>query len=79
MKHASLKTSPRLQRLLRTLQRAKKPLSTRELRERAQVEATTAAISELRANGARIDCQAKVNERGQRLYYYTLIRSPKET
>lgn len=69
MNNAKLKTSNRLQRVLRVLKRGG-AYSTRRLREAADIEAVSATVSELRANGKRIECF-----RRGRLYYYMLARS----
>lgn len=75
MHFSKLATSPRLQRLLRVLQDADGELTSLELLQRAKLATLTAAISELRANGAEINCRAEWRD-GQNVYLYTLIKSP---
>ena len=75
MHHGKLSSSPRLQRALRTLQRAKGEISTRELAERAEICAVNSTVAELRANGAKITCR-QVFKDGKRVFFYTLIKSP---
>ena len=64
MKAASLDTSDRLRRVLRLL-KDRREHSTREIIRRAGVCAVSAIVSELRANGLKIECQ----RRGDRWYY----------
>lgn len=56
MNYAKLENSPRLQRTAKVLHRHKRPLSTREIRTKARIEAVSSAISELRRNGLDIKC-----------------------
>ncbi len=55
MNHAKVKTSNRLQRLLRVLADGREH-STLDLSIQAKICAVSAAISELRANGYDIEC-----------------------
>lgn len=76
MHHATLKSSPRLQRALRALQAANGEISTMELIKEAGICAVNSVIAELRANGAEINCRQEVKD-GQRRFYYTLLKAPK--
>lgn len=75
MHHSRLASSARLRRTLRALQRAKGEISTGELARRARIHAVSAAISELRANGAKIDCRREYTGKKRR-WLYTLVKSP---
>ncbi|TMV09853.1 hypothetical protein FGK63_01930 [Ruegeria sediminis] len=77
MHHARIGTSPRLQRALRALREAGGEISTYALSRAADLCAVNSVIAELRANGAEITCRQAVEESGQRVFYYTLIKSPK--
>lgn len=67
MHHANLEKSPRLQRVLKVLQKYKRPQSTLDLIKKANVCAVNSCISELRRNGYSIKCQNKSG-----IYYYSL-------
>lgn len=75
MHHGRLATSPRLQRALRALKKARGRISTRELIEAADICAVNSVIAELRANGADILCEQEAKD-GQRKFYYTLLKAP---
>ena len=79
MNHASIH-SARLQRVLTVLRQGKargEAISTWDIMERGKVMAVSACISELRALGARIDCQVRIEGTDKaRRYYYTLIKEP---
>jgi hypothetical protein len=60
MHAARIETSPRLQRVLETLQRGGR-WTTRELIETAHVCAVNSAVAELRANGYPITCERRKN------------------
>ena len=77
MHHARLATSPRLRRTLKALQQADGEISTLELLQKAKIANVSATISELRANGAGIICRQVVKD-GQRLFFYTLTKSPED-
>lgn len=76
MHHARLAASPRLQRTLRALQAAGRPLTTRALMRRARICAVNAVIAELRENGAAIDCEQRMLPDGTRRWFYTLRKTP---
>lgn len=75
MNHARLSTSPRLQRVLRALREARGEITPLELTLKARVAAVGTAISELRANGAVIDCRQALMD-GERRFFYRLIKEP---
>lgn len=73
--HAAPLTSPRLQRVMKLLSDGKEH-TTRMIVRGAQVMAVNACVSELRAHGAEIDCNARfVN--GQRRFYYRMTKGPR--
>ena len=75
MNHARL-TSARLQRVLKVL-RDKQEHSTWDIMSRAKVAAVSACISELRANGAEIDCVRRFDgPNGEPRFYYTMTKEP---
>ena len=76
MHAARLSTSPRLKRTLRVLQRANGEISSLELLLRARIANVSATISELRQNGAAITCRQTTDNRGARVWLYTLHKSP---
>lgn len=57
MHAAKLENSPRLQRVLRLLTKAKKPLTTMQISRMANVMAVSACVSELRHGGTQIACK----------------------
>lgn len=73
MNHAGLKTSPRLQRLHRFLSDGAEH-STMDCVMGAHVCAVNAAISELRANGAEIECRQTVDDNRTRVFLYRMTR-----
>ena len=81
MRHARLDRSERLQRVLavliewRRLGAARGWITTRGIVRLAHVCAVNSCIAELRANGARIECEQR-RERGVRRFYYRLERAP---
>ena len=75
MHYATLKRSPRLQRVHAVLKRGGW-WSTRQLLQEANVCAVNSCIAELRANGCDIECQHQYQD-GQRLFFYRL--NPRET
>ena len=75
MHHARLSKSSRLQRCLRALKRHPNGISTRGLIREAGICAVSSVISELRANGAEIDCRRMKSLTGVR-HIYTLRKSP---
>jgi len=76
MNHATL-ASARLLRVLSVL-RDKREHSTWDIMSKARVAAVSACISELRANGARIDCVRRFDGPNREpRFYYTLIKEPK--
>lgn len=77
MHFARLNTSDRLQRALAVLKDAGGEISTLELSRKARVCAVSSVISELRRNGAVIDCRQQVVA-GERRFFYELKQSPKE-
>ena len=71
MKHANIKTSKRLQRLLKFLRKGG-AYTTRQVARGADIEAVSAAISELRANRFKIDCfRRRVNNVSR--FHYMLV------
>lgn len=56
MNFASVKNSPRLQRVLAFLRRAQGWVSTRDIIQGAEVCAVNSCIAELRGNGFNISC-----------------------
>ncbi|MEM7751767.1 MAG: hypothetical protein AAF230_00040 [Pseudomonadota bacterium] len=77
MNYGRLKTSPRLQRALRALQRAEGEISTMELSRRARICAVNSVVAELRANGAEIRCRKGHDANKRMRFFYTLVKSPK--
>lgn len=75
MRHARLKHSARLQRTLKALREAGGEISTLELIRKARICAVSAAIAELRANGADITCR-KTTQDGRPVFFYTLVKLP---
>lgn len=75
MHYAKLSKSPRLQRVLRELKRAKGPVTTKDLVTSANVCAVNSIIAELRENGADITCHQEV-ENAERRFFYTLVKAP---
>lgn len=75
MHYGRLHSSPRLQRALRALQKAKGEISTMELARRARICAVNSVVAELRANGADIKCRT-AHDGKQRRWFYTLVKSP---
>lgn len=78
MHHARLKTSPRLQRALKVLREAKGEISSFDLILRARLVGHSATISELRANGAVINCRQTAKD-GRKVFYYSLIKEPEHS
>lgn len=73
MHFASLKTSPRLQRVYRVLSDGM-PHTTLEIQSTAGVCAVGSTISELRRNGYEIECKcAGRKEDGAMVYRYRLL------
>lgn len=64
---ASLATSKRLQRVYDLLKNSSKPITTRQIMQKAHVCAVNSAISELRTNGVDVICTHK-----NRRWYYQL-------
>ena len=77
MHNARLAKSPRLQRVLTALRQAKGEISSFDLTLKAKTPAIGTCISELRANGADINCR-QTHEDGQTRFYYSLIKDPEE-
>jgi len=75
MHHGRLSNSPRLQRVLKALRAARGEISSMELATAAGVVAPGTAVSELRANGAEIECR-QTRKDGQPIFYYSLVKSP---
>lgn len=75
MNSARLAESERLQRVLRFLQEAGGPVTTRAIVRNCSVCAVNAVIAELRDNGAEINC-FQIMKNGKRRFYYSLIQSP---
>ena len=74
MHFARLSRSPRLQRLHAYLRDGREH-STREIVAGANVCAVNAAIAELRANGAEIECRQAVDPaKGSRIFLYRMTR-----
>ncbi|MEO0678831.1 MAG: hypothetical protein AAF192_00285 [Pseudomonadota bacterium] len=71
---ASVETSPRLQRVLRVLEDGGEH-STFDIIREAQVAAVNAAVAELRAAGAEIECR-QGQERGQKRFFYKMTKGP---
>ena len=71
MHAATLKRSPRLQRV-HALMADGRWRSTREIMAEAHVCAVNSCVSELRANGVRIECRQQ-NAAGGRLFFYRLV------
>lgn len=76
MHNARLDKSPRLQRTLKALRNAKGEISSFDLTLQVRTPSIGTAISELRANGAKINCRQEAKN-GKRVYYYSLIKEPK--
>jgi len=75
MHAAKLSASPRLKRLGRALW-AQKWTSTMELCRKARVVAVSAAVSELRDQGWRIECRQRQGRYG-RVFEYSVHSMPK--
>ena len=74
MHAAKLERSARLLRVYKLLCDGAEH-STRQIGERARVCAVSSIMSELRANGAGIDCrQAVRSSTGERFYLYRLVK-----
>lgn len=73
MHAAKLSRSPRLRRVHELL-RDGRERSTLEIIASARVCAVNAAIAELRANGAEIDCRQTSSKRGERIWLYRMVR-----
>ena len=69
-----LDRSPRLRRVHELLSDGHEH-STRDIREGAHIEAVSATVSELRDNGAEIQCRQDVNAAGQRIWLYRMTKS----
>jgi len=69
-------SSPRLQRVLALL-RDGQAHTTRDIVRRARVMAVNACVSELRAHGAEIECEARIKN-GARRFYYRMVKEPQE-
>lgn len=69
MHAAKLDKSDRLRRVASLLKRHKKPLSTRDIIEKANVCAINSIISELRCNGYDIKCH-----RTGSVWYYWMVK-----
>lgn len=77
MNHGKLAKSPRLQRVHAFLKEAGGEVTTMEIVVGARAMAVSAVISELRANGAEINCRQEHRETG-RVWLYTLIKAAPE-
>lgn len=73
MNHAIIEKSPRLQRTLKLL-RTGREYSTKEVSRGAHIEAVSATISELRAQGVKVDCNRRKTN-GRLRWYYRMRRS----
>ena len=71
---AMLDSSPRLRRAHELLKSGKE-YSTKEVMLLADVCAVNSCISELRANGCRIDCRQSVSLSGKRIWLYKMRAS----
>lgn len=69
MQAAKLERSERLQRVARLLRETRRPLSTMEIIQGANVCAVSAIISELRENGMKIDCRRQGD-----VWHYRMVR-----
>lgn len=69
MQAAKLERSDRLQRVAKLLRKTRRPLSTMEIIQGANVCAVSAIISELRENGMKIDCR-----RQGAVWHYRMVR-----
>lgn len=69
MQAAKLERSDRLQRVAKLLRKTRRPLSTMEIIQGANVCAVSAIISELRENGMKIDCQRQGD-----VWQYRMVR-----
>lgn len=76
MHAARISRSPRLQRVQQML-RAGGEYTTLEIMKQARVCAVSAAIAELRANGAEIDCRQEHRPTG-RVWLYRMITPAKD-
>lgn len=74
MHSARLEDSPRLQRVLAALKRLDDPTSL-ELLAESRVVGLSAAVSELRDNGAVIKCWSAQRD-GRRVWLYRLLAEP---
>lgn len=75
MNAASALKSARLQRVLKVLADGKEH-STWEIMRRAKAPAPGTCVSELRANGAVIDCKRRTVD-GEPRWYYTMTKGPR--
>ena len=73
MHAARLDSSPRLQRVHELLSDGKEH-STREIRERAHIEAVSATVAELRDGGAEIECHQATSGSGRRVWLYRMTK-----
>ena len=71
MNHASLDKSERMQRLYRLLQTGAE-FTTRQIAEKARVEAVSTAVSELRKNISSKGLDIKAQRRGD-LWFYRMV------
>ncbi len=74
MNQASLKTSPRLRRALKVLREHPAGVTTRQLIQRANVCAVNSIISELRANGVKIQCLFEGRRNGAAIFRYMVAQ-----
>ncbi len=77
MHSARLDRSPRLQRLLAAL-KTRDELTSMELLVEARIVGLSAAVSELRANGAIVDCRQTTRAGGEPVWLYRLVAEPGE-
>jgi hypothetical protein len=77
MNHARFATSARLKRVHKVLADGRWH-STWEIMTRGKVCAVSAVIAELRANGARIECEQRIGNEGQRVWYYRMTKGPRQ-
>ena len=73
MHAARLSHSPRLQRVHALLEDGQEH-STLDIVQQAGVCAVNAAVAELRANGASIDCRQTRSMGGSRIFLYRMLR-----
>ncbi|MEO1472783.1 MAG: hypothetical protein AAFS03_02410 [Pseudomonadota bacterium] len=78
MNFGRLKTSARLQRVYQLLLPGRE-MSSLEITLRAKVVAVGTCISELRANGAVIDCRVETRPEGGRVWLYRMTKRASET